>query len=497
MLKLFFSLIILSVISINLQASPLIIGSKKFTESVLLGEILKGSLSAKKVAATHQAELGGTRILWNALLAGNIDVYPEYTGTIEEELIQKKVSDIEEMRKLLALQGIGITEPLGFNNTYALGMLDTKADKLNIESISDLILHPDLKLGWGEEFRRRQDGWPGLRLVYQLPQQNIRGLDHDIAYRALVNEDIDVMDLYSTDAEIDYYKIRILEDDKKYFPAYEAVYLYRLDSAKASPELLEVLSKLETQLTDEMMIALNRQAKIEKIPSNIIAADFIEKVFGKKIQVFSLNRFERVMKRTFEHLKLVLISLLAAIIVAIPLGVVCVKKSQLGQVILLIVSGIQTVPALALLVVLIRPLNLLGISGIGDPPAYIALFLYSLLPIVRNTFSGLDQIPLALKETSIVLGLSARTRLFKIELPLAMPSILAGIKTSAVLNIGFATLGALVGAGGYGQPILTGIRLDDYGLILEGALPAAFLALVSQFLFEFSERFLISRGLKN
>ena len=154
------------------------------------------------------------------------------------------------------------------------------------------------------------------------------------------------------------------------------------------------------------------------------------------------------------------------------------------------VGVIQTLPALALLVFMIPLL------GIGGPPAVVALFLYSLLPIVRNTHAGLAGIDEPLRRSALALGLSPAARLRHIELPLAAPVILAGIKTSAVINIGTATLGALIGAGGYGQPILTGIRLDDVGLILEGAVPAALLALAVQGGFELAERRLIPRGLR-
>ena len=125
-----------------------------------------------------------------------------------------------------------------------------------------------------------------------------------------------------------------------------------------------------------------------------------------------------------------------------------------------------------------------------------ALFLYSLLPIVRNTYAGLHDIPIGLRESAEALGLPVRARLLLVELPLASRAILAGVKTSAVINVGTATLGALIGAGGFGQPILTGIRLDDVGLILEGAVPAAALALLVQGGFDLLERFLVSEGLR-
>jgi len=146
---------------------------------------------------------------------------------------------------------------------------------------------------------------------------------------------------------------------------------------------------------------------------------------------------------------------------------------------------IQTVPSMALLVFMIPLL------GIGFAPAAVALFLYSLLPIVRNTCSGLLDIPRPLRESALAMGLTAGARLRLIELPLATRSVLAGIKTAAVINIGTATLGALIGAGGYGQPILAGIRLNDVSLILEGAVPAATLALLVQWLFDLIERLLL------
>jgi osmoprotectant transport system permease protein len=139
---------------------------------------------------------------------------------------------------------------------------------------------------------------------------------------------------------------------------------------------------------------------------------------------------------------------------------------------------------------------MIPLLGIGGRPAIVALFLYSLLPIVRNTYAGLNDIPSSLRESAEALGLTPFARLRLIELPMAARSILAGIKTAAVINVGTATLGALIGAGGYGQPILTGIRRDDVGMILEGAIPAAILALAVQGAFELAERFLVARGLR-
>lgn len=476
------------------------IGSKKFTESVLLGEVLRLGLVEMGTPTKHIEELGGTRILWNALIAGNIDAYPEYTSTIQSEILKKSFRNHEEMRAELKQLGIGISAPLGFNNTYAVGMLRARARELNVRKISDLKNHPKIKIGWSDEFRRRSDGWPGLKEIYNLPQMNTRGLDHDIGYRALQSGDIDIKDLYSTDAEIQYYDISVLQDDLGFFPRYDAVVLYRIETVTEWPGMKDLFSLLEGRISEEKMISMNRLAKVDRVPPETIATNFLAESVGigitknKRAQEKSI--FDRILLRSKEHLYLVILSLTLAIFAAIPLGVLAAKNALTGKFIIWIAGGIQTIPSMALLVALIKPLNMLGLTGIGDTPALIALFLYSLLPVVRGTHTGLEQIPLSLKETSAVLNLSQKTKLLRIELPLALPSILSGIKTAAVMNVGFATLGALIGAGGYGQPILAGIRLDDYQMILEGAIPSAFVALAIQQLFEIAERFLVSPGLR-
>jgi osmoprotectant transport system permease protein len=196
------------------------------------------------------------------------------------------------------------------------------------------------------------------------------------------------------------------------------------------------------------------------------------------------------MRRAIEHLQLVGLSLLAAIAVAVPLGVLAARSPPVGQIVLGAVGVVQTIPSLALLVFMIPLL------GIGALPAMVALFLYSLLPIVRNTHAGLTNIAPALRESAEALGLPPGAILRRIDLPLASPLILAGIKSAAVINVGTATLGALIGAGGFGQPIFTGIRLDDVGLILQGAVPASLLALLVQGLFDIIERRIVPRGLR-
>lgn len=473
-----------------LADSTVIVGSKNFTESILLGELVTQQVRSAGVNAIHRRELGGSRVLWNALLNGEIDIYPEYTGTLYYEIFSRQVTEEAELRRLLAAQKIEMSRPLGFNNTYALGIKEAVAERLNISKISDLVQHPELVLGFSNEFMARADGWPGLRTRYGLPQRQVSGLDHDLAYRGLAQGSLQVIDLYSTDAEIDYYGLRVLKDDRHYFPGYKALLLYRSGLLKRAPEAVAALRSLEGQLNAATMAAMNAQVKLERVPDSQVAGNFLKWTFGHHPKVSLVTAWQRFYRHTKEHLILVGISLISAIIVAIPLGVMAAYRPRLGPIILSIAGIIQTIPALALLVFMIPLL------GIGGPPAIVALFLYSLLPILRNTHAGLHDIPPPLRESAVALGLSTRARLRLVELPMASRAILAGIQTSAVINVGTATLGALIGAGGYGQPILTGIRLDDVRLILEGAIPAAGLAMLVQGLFEWVDRAMVPKGLR-
>ena len=196
------------------------VGSKKFTESVVLGEVITQVMRSTGTRAEHRAQLGGTQVLWHALLAGEIDLYPEYTGTIREDIVRDAPPDgsDESLRSALAARGVGMTGSLGFEDSYALGMSERDASRLGVTRISDLRGLPRLRLAFSEEFLHRRDGWPTLRKRYGLPQTEVRSLDHDLAYRALAAGDVDAIDLYTTDAEIPYYHLRVLDDDLGYFP---------------------------------------------------------------------------------------------------------------------------------------------------------------------------------------------------------------------------------------------------------------------------------------
>ena len=469
-------------------ADPIVIGSKKFTESYVLGEIAKRTLNDAGIPAEHRQGMGGTIILWQALRGAQIDAYPEYTGTIEQEVLKaERQLSINDIRDALAKFGVGMTESLGFNNTYALVMRRSEAQRLGLRTITDLQKHPELKIGVTHEFLARQDGWQPLAARYRLSPQSVIGIDHALGYAALQNGSIDVKDAYSTDAKIAEYDLVVLEDDVGFFPKYEAVFLFRTSMRK---DAIAALRKLEGTLDEARMIRLNAEAERTKNytrAANLYFRDDVESATSAG-EPFS----HKLARWTLRHLQLAGFSLLLAIVVGIPLGIFASRGGVVGHAILGFASIVQTIPSLALLALLV-PLPFFGISA---RTAIAALFLYGLLPIVRNTASGLQDIPRSLRESAIALGLTPATRLWRIYLPMSSRSILSGIKTSAVINVGTATLAALIGAGGLGEPILSGLNLNDHVTILEGAIPAALLALIVQWSFDLLDRVLIPKGLR-
>jgi len=463
---------------------PLQVGSKRFTESYILGEILTQTARSAGVPAEHRPGMGGTAILFQALRAGAIDVYPEYTGTIAREILKlRRPAELGELNQRLRRIGLEAGVPLGFNNTYAIGMRRGQAERLAIKRISDLARHPTLKLGFGHEFLGRRDGWPGLKSAYGLPQKP-RGLDHGLAYEALAQGEIDAMDVYTTDAKIMRYQITLLEDDRKFFPVYDAVLLYRRDAPQRFPAAFAAFRGLKGKIDAPRMMQLNARAELDKRSFAAVASEFLSgrdsiKRRSLLAAVFAPD-FWRLLR---EHVFLVLASLGAAALAGVPLGIAAAKLRALAQPVLALTGLVQTIPALALLAFLI-PLT----GTIGLWPALIALFLYALLPIVRNTHAGLGGVPAGLRQAALALGLRQSTILAQIELPLAAPTILAGIKTSAVINVGTATIAAFIGAGGFGERIVQGLALNDDLMLLAGALPAAGLALIAHAMFELIER---------
>jgi osmoprotectant transport system permease protein len=469
-------------------ATPLRVGSKRFTESYVLGEIARLKLERARLQAEHRQGMGGTIILWGALESGAIDLYPDYTGTVAEEILKTGGTTADEMRAALAARGVGMTGPLGFNNTYALAMRRSQAAALGLKRISDLVRHPELRAGLTHEFLERRDGWKPLAAHYGLRLTDVRGIEHALAYVALASGAIDLMDAYSTDAKLASQDLAVLEDDRSFFPRYDAVFLYRLGF---EPRALAAIRSLEGTIDEALMRRLNAEAERTKDYTRAAAL-----YFGPRAHRAGEERARplaaHILAWTRRHLELVTVSLGLAILAGVPLGIRASRPGLVSQLILGTTGVLYTVPSLALLAMLV-PVPFFGISA---RTAIFALFLYSLLPIVRNTAAGLADIPRGVRESAAALGLEPRAQLVKVFLPMASRTILAGIKTSAIMNVATATLAALIGAGGLGEPIFSGLNLNDNATILSGAIPAALLALVAQLLFEALDRLIIPRGLR-
>lgn len=462
------------------------IGSKAFSESVVLGEMLRLLAEREGLAVAHERGLGGTRIVFDALKRGEIDAYVEYTGTLLREIFGARALESEAaLREALVEDGLVLGPRLGFDNTYAIGMRRAAAEARGIRRIGDLAGHPDLVYAFSHEFLERADCWPGLVARYRIEARDVSGAEHQIAYEALLAGQVDATDFYSTDGKVANPALVTLEDDLGFFPEYEAVLLYRADLAVRHPEALEAWARLAGAIDVPTMVSLNKEAELEKRDEGEIAAGFVAGTLRVPVGHEAESVAARLARQTLEHLALVAVSLLAAVVLGVSLGVIAARVPRAEPAILGTVGVAQTIPSLAFLAFLVPFL------GMGATPAILALLVYSLLPIVRNTHAGLRDIPPALRESAEVLGLGSRDVLWRIELPLAAGPILAGVKTAAVINVGTATLGGLIGAGGYGDSIFAGLRAFDTGLLLQGAGAAMVLAVAVDRGFALLERRLV------
>ena len=480
------------------EEAPLRIGSKRFTESYILAELLaqQAAPHARTPPQVRQG-LGNTAIVYEALRAGQIDLYPEYAGTISQEILKNTAPmTLAQMHQALAPLGLGVAVPLGFNDGYALAMRAQDAKARNITTLSAMAAHPELKLGLSNEFMGRADGWRGLAQRYGLPHTP-QGLDHGLAYDALGAKQVDVIDIYTTDAKIASLGLQVLVDDKHYFPRYDALLLYRLDVPERHPQEWAARQALSGRVAEAMMIAMNARAELQGVAFDVIARDQLAALAHANTTATAASPAPDAAQRGFwaklfapdlarlatQHLMLVGVAVALATLLGVPIAVLTFRHPRLAAVVLGSSGLLQTVPSIALLAVLI---SLLG--AIGTLPALIALTLYALLPIMRNTATGLGQVPLGLRMAAQSLGLTPKQSLRFVELPLALPTIVAGVRTATAIAIGTATIAAFVGAGGFGERIVTGLALNDRALLLAGALPAALLAFVSEALFELLER---------
>jgi osmoprotectant transport system permease protein len=479
-----------------LQARPIIVASKPFGESYLLAEMFSQLLEARGFKVDRRLGLGATEIAFQALRTNRIDVYPEYTGTGLLAILGERPSpDPREVYRQVAREfrerfGARWLPPLGFQNTYAIAVRQETARRFRLATLSDLArVSRSLRAGLTPDFIGRPDGLPGLEKAYGVSFRSIRALLPAVKYQALAAGEVDVIDGYSTDGFIARYDLIILQDDRHFFPPYEAAALVGADFARDLPAGVAALTELSGLLTEAEMRRLNRRIEVDGVPvARVAAAELlalgltrvgpVQPQAAKDVSTGGVFRYlweqrQTILSLTLRHLLLVGVSLAGAIALALPLGLALEERSRgVAESVIRGVGLLQTLPSIALLAFMIPLL------GIGIVPALVALFLYSLYPILRNTYTGVrDAAPEAVG-AAWALGMTRPQVLRYVRLPLAAPVIMAGIRTAAVINVGTATLAAFIGAGGLGDPIAAGLALSDTRMILSGALPAALLALL-------------------
>jgi osmoprotectant transport system permease protein len=495
-------------------SDSIVVGSKNFMESRLLAELFAQLIEARTdLTVERRLGLAGTQVCFEALKTGGIDLYPEYTGTglvslLGELPMGDPTAVLNHVRtEFLHRWNIWWLAPLGFDNSYALALPRDRAQALGLRTISDLVpLAPTLKAGFGYEFIERSDGLPGLQQTYGLEFKEVVGMQQTLKYQATANGDVELLDVYTTDGRLAAYDFLVLEDDRQFFPPYDATALVRGKTLERHPELASVLSLLTNALPPERMRLWNLRVQEQKHSVPQVAKEMLQDLNliqdsspipttnqqrnSQSLVAYMWNMRETLTVRTMEHLGLAGLGLLLGIALAIPLGLLLERWRKGAETMIRIIGMSQTIPSIALLAFMIP------LFGVGTLPAIMALWIYALFPILRNTFTGLRDAAPSVVETGRALGMTEWQILRSVRLPLAAPTIMAGIRTSAIWTLGTTTLAAFIGAGGLGVPIVAGLQMADVNLILSGALPATILALAVDALLAWVEHGIRPRGLE-
>jgi osmoprotectant transport system permease protein len=489
--------------------SPVVVASKPFGESFLLCEMFAQLLEASGIPVERRPGLGATEVAFAAIRSGAIDVYPEYTGTallaiLHEEPNGEQRADPRAVFGIVSQAfadrwGIRWLPPLGFQNTFAIAVRPDTASRDGLHTLSDLArTGGELRAGFTPDFISRADGLPGLVRTYGLQLRDVRPLSTAVKYQALATGAVDVIDGFSTDGLLARYGLVTLADDRHFFPPYEAAAMVSARLVRERPEAIAALTAMSGRLDETRMRALNRRVEVDGEDVRDVARTALAALglgtahpagttagsprARNGLAAYLWQRRSIIGALALRHLALVAIALGAAVIVAVPLGLVLERGRRIAEPVIGGLGVLQTIPSLAMLAFMIPLL------GVGTKPALVALWLYALYPIARNTYVGVRDADPAAVEAAEALGTTPAQRLMLVRRPQAAPVLLSGVRTAAVITVGAATLAALVGAGGLGEPIATGLALADTPLILSGALPAAALALIVDALLAIVER---------
>ncbi len=466
----------------NEDKPTITVGSKRFSENFIIAEIFAQLLEDNGYPVVRKFSMGGSVAAFYALKTHELDVYPDYSGTIAQSILKTEVQDFVGINQRLKKHGLEMLKPLGLNNSYSLVMKPELAKELGIETISDLKDHPELRGAVSFEFQERTDGWQGLKKLYSLSNP-LTNLDVPLNYEALRNDRVDFAEAYTTEPLVEKYNFKVLEDNEKFFPKYLAVPLVHDQIPSEVRKLLNSLAgRIDDQRIRKLTGLVNDGKPIPFVANKFLTEDDLVSEGGSYSATKSIQ-WSRMLTQTKNHLFLTGLAVLLATLVAVPLATVISSRATLSKYVLGFTGVLQTIPSIALLTFMIP------FFGIGFTPAIIGLFIYSLLPILRNTHTAMTSIDPRLITSAKGIGLYPFEIFFSVKLPLAFPTIMAGIRTATILNIGTATLAAFIGAGGLGVPIVTGLALNDTNMVLQGAIPAALLAVFVDFLFSMADRY--------
>lgn len=489
------------------QTSSITIAGKNFTEQDVLVDLIAVLLKEERpnLKIHKKKSLGGTSVTFESVKNGSIDMYVEYSGTAYFSIYkQSQKKNRRQIHDYLVEKfyddNLFWSPQLGFNNTYALLIKDLP-DNTSIKRVSDLRpISRNLLIGTDPEVSTRPDGYSEFLNTYDMNFKSHMMMNSGLLYQSLEKDKVDVIIGYSTDGRIPVANLKILQDDLGFFPDYSASVIVNRKTLERHPWIHKALNKLYGEIDAETMQRLNAKVDFEKFDSVAVAKEFAaqklwinpEGVTDPQSQSFLefLNSKKSfLLKKIYEHLFLTFLAFAIVSLIGITLGVMSYYNERVQKFIFLLVNLCQTIPSLALFGMLIPLL------GIGVKPSLVALVLYSLLPIVRNTYTGLCEVEASILETCEILGMNKRQILFKVLLPMSLMTISAGLRTSLVIIVGTATIASFIGAGGLGDPIFQGISSLNNRLILLGALPAALLAIFLDLLLHYGTRFLLSPGL--
>lgn len=495
------------------QSRPIVVGSKSFAESYVLGEVFALALEDAGYSVDRRLGLGETELVFRAMIAGEIDVYPEYTGTgllamLGEQAQGGRAAVLRRVSaEFEARWGLRWLPPLGFQNDYAMALRPATADSLGLRTLSDLErAAPGIVGGFSPGFIGRPDGLPGLE-ARGIRFAEARALLQAVKYQALTQNEVDIIDGYSTDGAVARYGLVVLRDDMAFFPPYDAAPLAGPGLYAEHPGAVLALSRLAGWIGEAAMMRANERVELAGTPAREAARLLLEEIGfldrgvsttapaaegGGRLSFPQRLWHDRtaLASQAVRHLLLVLGSLGAAVLVALPAGLALERRRQWAEPALRLASLLQTIPGIALLAFMIP------VFGIGAAPAVAALFLYSLLPILRNTYTGLVEAAPDAVGAGRALGMTEWQLLKNIRLPLAAPVVMAGIRTAAVINVGTATLAAFVGAGGLGDPIVAGLALSDPAMTVSGAAPAAAMALLVDYGLSHAQAVVAPKGIR-